>query len=882
MQNTIPKFKTHRTGSLLAGLIATMLLSACGGGSNADNMESTAELIAAPLASGTTVLHIEMENLPDEVASQMVQPAFHMAPILLDAPDDADGAGNHRSARSGPRRHMLSAKARDISTHQLTPKMLEEGQQKHQLAHDVPDVNFLGAAVTPMAAGSAVSTYSPAQIRAAYGLPALPAAGTNLTATQAAQLGAGQTIYIVNAKHNPNVAAELAAFNQKFGLPTCTTQTIATTATLPLQAAPVSGCQLSIVYNTAAGTMTSVAPGYDSGWATEISLDVQWAHATAPLARIVLIEAADASINSLLGGVKLANAMGPGAVSMSFGTLEGSWTSSVDAAFGASNMTYLAATGDSGAAVSWPAVSTKVVAVGGTSLSYSGTGPRTETAWSGTGGGTSLYTLKPTYQTNAVPGMGGYSGRSVADVSFNADPSTGQYVAIMTPGSTAVNWISAGGTSLATPQWAGLIAIANATRALSAKAALGSPHAVLYGQIATVPGTYASAFSDITKGMNGACTICVSSAGYDIPSGLGTPNVTGLVSALSGVVAAPAAPVVSAASIQGKVGTALTFTASVTAPNAVTYALTGAPAGMTISTAGVVSWAVPVAGTYSVTITAKDTKTSLSGKGVYTVTIAAPLPPVVGTATISGTVGTALSFSAAATSANPVSYTLSGAPAGMTISTAGVVTWAAPAIGSYAVTVTAKDSKTNLSGKGIYTVVIAAQLPPVVAATTVSGKPALALSFKVSVTAANPVTYTLTGAPIGMSIASTGVVSWANPVLGTYNVTVTAKDNKTGLSGQGVYTIKIASAGPVITATGTKGVAGVPLSGSIGIAAPGATSLSISISGAPLGMGFSLSGTTIKYFWTSPVAGNYILKVSLVDSAGLTAQASVPVTVTAK
>jgi subtilase family serine protease len=881
MQTNLLKSTLPRAGGLLTAICAAVLLSACGGGDTNDG-PTAIEVEAAPLASGTTTLLVEMAGLPDEVAAQIVQPAFHMAPMLLDAPDDADQGADKISAHRHPRRHALPADSEGISTRQLTPQRLEEARGERHRANRVRDLISPDGAVTPMATSSAVSTYTPAQIRAAYGLSALPTSGTTLTAAQAAQLGAGQTIYIVDANHNPNVAAELTSFNQKFGLPTCTTQAIAPTTALPLAAPPVSGCQLSIVYNTATGGMTSAVPAYNSGWATEISLDVQWAHATAPLARIVLIEAADASINSLLGGIKLANAMGPGAVSMSFGALEGSWTSSVDAAFTGSNMTYLAATGDSGAAVSWPAVSTKVVAVGGTSLTYSGTGTRSEAVWSGTGGGTSLYTLKPSYQTTAVPGMGTFSGRAVADVAFNADPSTGQYVAVMAPGSTAVSWISAGGTSMSTPQWAGLIAIANATRALSAKAALGSPHAVLYGQIAAVPGTYASAFADITKGLNGTCAICSSTVGYDIPSGLGTPNVSNLISALGGVVNTANPPVVSSASISGQVGTALTFTASVTAPNAVTYALSGAPAGMTINTVGIVSWATPVAGTYNVTVTAKDTKTNLSGQGVYTVTIAAPTPPAVGSATISGKAGTALTFSTTVTSANAVTYTLTSAPAGMTISATGVVTWPSPVTGTYAVTVNAKDSKTSLIGKGIYTVVIAAQLPPAVGTAIVSGKPAIALTFTVTVTAANPVTYTLTGAPSGMNIAGTGVVSWAKPVLGTYNVTVIAKDSKTGLSGQGVYTVKIANAGPVITAVGTTGVAGKSLSGTISIADPGATSLSISISGAPLGMGFSASGLTITYFWNSPVVGSYNLKVAVADNLGLSAQATVPVTVTAK
>ncbi len=881
MQHQFPESILPRAGGLFTVLCAAVLVSSCGGGTT-DVAQADVQAVAAPLASGTTTLQIDVGGLPAELATQSVEPAFHMAAMLLDTPDDADSTGDHLSAHRHPRRHVLPVDSEGISTRQLTPQMLEVARREHRHSHSVQELASLGDTATPMATSSAVSTYSPAQIRAAYGLVALPTPGVILTAAQTAQLGAGQTIYIVDAQHNPNVAAELAAFNQKFGLPTCTTQAIATTATLPLPVAPVSGCQLSIVYSTAAGGMTSAAPAYNSGWATEISLDVQWAHATAPLARIVLIEAADASVNNLVGGVKLANAMGPGAVSMSFGSPEGSWTASVDSAFATSNMTYLAATGDSGAAVSWPAVSTKVLAVGGTSLTYSGTGTRSETVWSNTGGGTSLYTPMPSYQTTAVPGMGTYSGRAVADVAFNADPATGQYVAVMAPGSTAVSWISAGGTSLATPQWAGLIAIANAARALSAKAAMGAPHAVLYGQIATVPGTYASTFADITKGMNGTCAVCSSKVGYDTPSGLGTPNVSSLVSTLSGLVVATPAPVVSSASIGGQVGTALTFTASVTATNAVTYALTGAPSGMSISTAGIVSWATPVAGTYSVTVTAKDSKTGLSGQGIYTVTIAAPAPPVVASASISGQVGTALSFTATVPSTNPLSYALTGAPAGMTIGTTGVVTWATPVAGTYAVTVTAKDSKTGMIGKGVYTVAIAAQLPPVVTAATINGKPAVALSFTVAVVAANPVTYTLSGAPSGMIIASNGVVSWVNPVLGSYSVTVVAKDSKSGLSGQGLFTVKIAAAGPVITAPATAGVVGKVLSGSIGITDPGVTALSISISGAPLGMGFSSSGLTISYVWNTPVVGSYNLKVSVVDSAGLTAQATVPITVTAK
>ncbi len=772
--------------TLIPALSVAALLSGCGAGVGDTAPEARMAQGAAPLATGSTTLQLEPGTLPAEDAQRMALPSFHMAPVLLDAPDEhADGADAPVHAQSVPTEFQR------LSTRRLTVQAMQ-GRHVEAMRSLTPE-----AAAAPAAAAPVVATYNPAQIRAAYGLPALPAAGAALTAAQAAQLGAGQTIYILDAQHDPNVAAELAAFNQKFGLPGCATKTIAANASLPLAAASASGCELAVVYSTASGGMTATQPAYDSGWATEITLDVQWAHATAPLARIVLIEAADASYNNLLGAAKLANAMGPGIVSMSFGGTESSGTTAAsDSVFAASGMTYLAATGDSGAQVSWPAVAPHVLAVGGTTLTYSGSGARSEVAWSGTGGGVSLYTATPSYQTSAVPGMGTAVRRTVADVAFNADPSSGQYVAVMTPGSSTVRWTSAGGTSLSTPQWAGLIAVANATRALNGKAALGAPHAALYAQISTVPGTYAAAFADVVKGSDGSCAACSAKTGYDQVTGLGTPNAASLLSTLSGLtVAAP--PTVASASIQGKVGTALTFTVSSTAANPVSYVLTGAPSGMSISSAGVVSWAVPVAGTYAVTVTAKDSKTGLSGQGVYTVVIAPLSAPVLTGSTINGKVGVALSFSAAASNANPVTYTLSGAPTGMTISTA-------------------------------------------------------------------------------------GMVSWAKPVAGSYAVTVTAKDSKTGLSGQAKYTVQISIGGPVITAAAMTGVVGKPMTGLITIVDPGVSSVSITVSGVPLGMMFQSNGLTITPYWNAPVAGSYQLKVVVTDSAGGSAQATIPVTVTAR
>ena len=142
------------------------------------------------------------------------------------------------------------------------------------------------------ASTSTVTTYTPAQIRAAYGLPALASSASGVTSAQAAQMGAGQTIYLIDAYNDPNIAAELATFDSKFGLPGCTLTAISPAASLPLAAASATGCTLSVVYGTPSASMAAAAPAYNSGWAMEIALDVQWAHATAPYARIVLIEAA--------------------------------------------------------------------------------------------------------------------------------------------------------------------------------------------------------------------------------------------------------------------------------------------------------------------------------------------------------------------------------------------------------------------------------------------------------------------------------------------------------------------------------------------------------------------------------------------------------------
>ena len=521
------RLASMRNAQWVASGVLLAALAACGGGSEDQTAQAAAQ---AEVATATTTLALQADGLPDEAEALIAQPTFHVAPVVLTPPDDADVLNANASATQAPQSQAVPSGLAALSTKRLTLDTLEAVRTKGMPA--APS-SADGEQATPLA-GSAVTTYTVAQVRAAYGFPALPAVGTQPTAAQAAQLGAGQTIYIVAAKHNPNAAAELAAFNQKFGLPTCTTRTLAATTALPLPAASKTGCELVIAYSSATGTLTSTAPAYDSGWATEIALDVQWSHAMAPLARIMLVEAPDASVNKLTSAIRLANAMGPGVVSMSFGAAEGSWSSALDSAFAAPNMTYLAATGDWGAGVMWPSVSANVLGVGGTTLTYSGTAARSEVSWSGTGGGISAYVATPTYQKTGLPSVGSVVRRTVADVAMNADPATGHYLAVLSPGSSTVQWLSAGGTSLSSPMWAGLLAVANAVRAQAAKPALGVAHTPLYGQVGAVPGNYASGFADITLGSHGTCGTCSARVGYDQLTGLGTPNAINLINLLSG------------------------------------------------------------------------------------------------------------------------------------------------------------------------------------------------------------------------------------------------------------------------------------------------------------------------------------------------------------
>ncbi len=357
-----------------------------------------------------------------------------------------------------------------------------------------------GPNVTPANAGPV----TPAQMRQAYGVNQISLNGVTGD-------GTGQTIAIVDAYNDPNILADAAAFNTNFGL----------------QAFNGTTGPTFKVLNQNGGT-TLPANSAVNGWDVEESLDVEWAHAIAPQANIILFEANTNSFADLLQAVSTAgHTTGVSVVSMSWSGGEFGGETSADSYFttpsGHPGVTFLASTGDTGAPSGYPALSPDVVAVGGTTLSIDSSGNYLgESAWSGSGGGISAVESQPSYQVGNVNGTSS-NRRTVPDVSMDADPNSGVYVLDTFSG----GWFQVGGTSLSCPMFAGLVAIADQGRALQGQTTLD-------GATQTLPALYnlsASDFRDITTGSNGTYNATV---GYDLVTGRGTPIANLLVPALAG------------------------------------------------------------------------------------------------------------------------------------------------------------------------------------------------------------------------------------------------------------------------------------------------------------------------------------------------------------
>ena len=780
------------TPALALSAILLASLTACGGGSSS---EALAQSAASDAPSQSTSANAADDSaVAAAMAQTEVLPSYHLAPALLDEPTQVDAGGTNASARLSPKRFDVDAGVAEMGTARLSRETLAQRLSDKQRARVASAGNDTSTPLTTIINGA---VYTPAQIRAAYGLSPLPAVGASLTTAQAAALGAGQTVYLVDAYHDATALSDLNAFSAKFGLPTCANVAITSNAKL---ATPPASCQFSQVYSATRGTVTTAVPAYNATWAPESKLDVQWAHAIAPLARIVLIEMPNAMSNSILDANSLATKLGPGAVSMSFGSTEAGWAPTTDAYFVGTGMTFVAAAGDSGTQVLWPAVSPNVLAVGGTSTNVSAAGSRVEIAWSSSGGGMSAYEALPAWQS----GVTAYGGsalvrRAVPDVAFNASPMTGQYVALTLPGAATV-WSAYGGTSIAAPQWAGLVAVANGIRAANAKAALGDVHALIYKSIAAVPGTYASAMHDVVEGSNGTCATCKAGTGFDQTTGWGSPNAAQLFAVLTGVAstqAVTAAPTVPGGSLTGKVGSALSQSLNIGAPSGTTtsYALSGGQTGMSIDATGALKWAAPVAGSYSFTVTA-STATGKSASANYALKVIPGTAPVFTSSSgYSGAAGSAFSATLVATNPNTgtLSYSVSGAPSGLSANAAGAISWASPVAGSYALTTKVTDSY-GCSATRTVTLAIAgstANHAPTVTAATLAAKAGVYFATRVTARDADgdALTYSMSGAPSGVTLAA-GMISGSTTVKGTYHVTVTARDTH-GATGSAIFTLAV-------------------------------------------------------------------------------------------
>ena len=360
-----------------------------------------------------------------------------------------------------------------------------------------------------------LAVYTPAQVVAAYGF-------NQINFGTVPGDGRGQTIAIVDAYSDPHITSDLATFSSQFGLPQMN-----------------SGGPTFTVNDLSHGTPDPTG----GSWEVETALDVEWAHAVAPEANILLVEAASqnqaasGSLTDLMTAVNTA-ASTPGvvAVSMSWGVPEYPNEVKDDAAFAATahpGVTFVAASGDSGAGVGFPSISPNVLSVGGTRLSADAAGNyQGETGWGygrwswflgGSGGGRSRYEAQPGYQAGVVPAsmstpQGGQAVRTNPDVAYDADPNTG--VVVYNNG----NYYAVGGTSVGAPQWAALVAIADQGAALQG----GGP---LTGATQTLPAIYAAAQSDlheITSGNNGYAA----TAGYNLVTGRGSPKAQLIVNDL--------------------------------------------------------------------------------------------------------------------------------------------------------------------------------------------------------------------------------------------------------------------------------------------------------------------------------------------------------------
>jgi subtilase family serine protease len=371
-----------------------------------------------------------------------------------------------------------------------------------------------------------LACYTPSELRKGYNVPA--------SAT-----GAGQTIVIVDAYGSPTIRQDLAVYDSEFGLP-----------------APPA---FNIIYPMGSPVYNPLQTHNETSWAEETSLDVEQAHGLAPAATIDLVVAPNNYGSTLNNAVQYAvsNHLG-NTLSMSYGAPEAAFrgnndqVSQAEATFKqgiGEHMSFFASSGDSGAtegesvpSALFPASSPYVTSVGGTNLFLADNGAyQSETTWNdaepgecpfgcdygpfgATGGAPSVLYSAPSYQQ----GVTGYTARTTSDVSFNASVYTATMIYLGFLGS-ANGFYFFGGTSEGAPSWSAITSLVNQ----AAGHPLGAMNPRLYALYGT--SAYSKDFHDITQGNNAFNGPGFNAGpGYDIPTGLGTPNVANLIKSLAG------------------------------------------------------------------------------------------------------------------------------------------------------------------------------------------------------------------------------------------------------------------------------------------------------------------------------------------------------------
>ncbi|MGD0829441.1 MAG: S53 family peptidase [Terracidiphilus sp.] len=362
------------------------------------------------------------------------------------------------------------------------------------------EAEFTPEAIQPI---SGIYAETPASLACLYGLVAATA-GCNPASLTTVATGGSKAIAIVDAYDYPTALVDLTAYSKQFGVPAPTSATFTVAYPGATKPVPDPDC--------------AVYSGW-SCWASESALDIEMAHAAAPSAHIYLVEANSNSNTDLMAAVAkaiaLVKAAGGGEVSMSWGGDEFPTEAQSDSAFTGANVVFFAASGD-GEGTSYPNVSPNVIAVGGTTISRnpSNLNFQAELAWEDSGGGFSAYEPRPSFQSGISAIVGTHRG--VPDVAAVGNPRTGVWVYNSYDndyGGTLYAWSIFGGTSVATPLWAGIV-----NRAGHFSASTLAEETLIYASAKT-----AADFRDVTAGSCGFYEGWSAVSGWDPCSGNGAP-----------------------------------------------------------------------------------------------------------------------------------------------------------------------------------------------------------------------------------------------------------------------------------------------------------------------------------------------------------------------